>query len=165
MFLDVEHNVQIPRGTSVWSGLTLTRHAEACSRVNTRRNTQLDRSFALDASLSAAFHTALAHDLPRSLACGTSPRNREKTLLVRQLTSPVARLTSNDAGSLFRAGAIARFAILLARQLYLGSNPRRSLFERQGHVIAKISATLRASASTTATPTRKHILETEEVPE
>ena len=34
------------------------------------------------AKIIPAFRAALANDLPRSLTCGTSPRNREKALLI-----------------------------------------------------------------------------------
>jgi len=55
--------------------------------------------------------------LSRALASGARARDGEKSLLIRQLAAAGARLASNDAGAFLCAGAVARFAEFLARQL------------------------------------------------
>src|SRR5580698_2545909 len=165
VLLHFQHDIQIPGRTAVRSWLALAADAQPRSGIDSGRNSQLDRFFALDAPLTAAIRAALLDHLSRALASWARSRDREKSLLIRQLAAPAARRARCDAGSFFRAGAIARLAVFLPRQLHLGVDAGRRFFERERHVIAKIRATLRSSSASPPATAAKHVLEAEEIPE
>src|SRR5207245_2791380 len=139
-------------------------NAQPRSGVHSRRNAQLNCFFAFEASLASALRAALLHNLSRALACGACARDGEKSLLVRQLTAATAGLAGLNAGALLRAGAVARFAVFLPRQLDLGGYARGRFLERERHVVPQIRAPLRTAAST-PTAAAKQVLKAEEISE
>src|SRR5690348_6368899 len=163
MLLDVEDDIEIAVSAAIGSGLTFAGYTEARAGIHAGRDAQLDGLLALNAALTTAIGATFTDDLAGALTSGASAGNREESLLVSKLSAAAASLTGNNAGALFCAGAIAGFAKFLARKLNFGVDARGSLFERERHVIAEISAALIAPAA--ATPRGEKILEAEEVAE
>src|SRR6266550_2173290 len=164
MFFDFQHNVQIARRPAIRPGLAFTADTQPRSRVHAWRNPQLNGLFALEASLTAALHAPLLHNLSCALARWTRARDGKKSLLIGQLAAAGARLAGLNARALFRARAVAGLAVFLARQLDLGGHARGRFFERERHVVSQIGPALRAAASTPSTAS-KQILEPEEISE
>src|SRR5882762_10339965 len=148
MFLDFEHDIQIPGRSAVRPRLAFAGNAQARAGIHTGRNAQLDSFFALHAPLPAAFQAALLHNLSSALASGASARDGEKSLLVRKLPATGACLASLNTGAFFRPGAVARFAEFLARKLDLGGDASGSFLEGKRHVVAQIRSALCAIAPT-----------------
>ena len=82
----------------------------------------------------------------------------------RSFTICTARLACLNACALFRARAVAGFAVFLARQLDLGGDACGGFLEGERHVVAQVGATLCAAASTATAAPSKQILEAEEIP-
>ena len=164
MLFDFEDDVEIACRTVVRAGLAFAGDAQARSGVDSRRNAELDGLLAFEAALSAAFRATLADDLSRALASGAGSRNGEESLLVGQLAAAGAGLASNDASALLRARAVAGFAEFLPRQLDFGRHTSSSFFKRQRHVIAQVSAALRAGAPA-ASAAAEEIFEAEKIAE
>src|SRR5437016_567159 len=100
MLFDFKHDVQIARRPAVRPGLAFAGDTQPRSGIHSRRNSKLDRLFALEAPLTAAFEAAFLHNLSRALASragagdGTLPRMRseEHTSELQSLTNLVCRL-------------------------------------------------------------------------
>src|SRR5262245_8169844 len=142
VLLHIEHDVEIAGWTAIGTGFPFSRHTQSRPAVHARWNPQIDRLFAFQSSLTAAFSAAFFDGLPRALARRTRPGNREKSLLVGQLSAPAAGRARTRTGSCFRSSTVARPAQFLLWKLDLGGNPRRGLFERQRHVIAQVRSAL-----------------------
>src|SRR6266550_7604185 len=145
MFSDFQHNVQIARRPAIRPGLAFAADTQPRSRVHARWNPQLNGLFALEASLTAALHTPLLHNLSCALARWTRARDGKKSLLIGQLPAAGARLAG------LRARAVACLAVFLARQLDLGGHPGGRFFKRERHVVSQIGPALRSSAYTPTT--------------
>src|SRR5208282_3329907 len=166
VLLHFQHDIQIAGRPAVRPRFAFALHAQPCSGVHAGRDAQLDVVLAFHAPLAAAFEAAFLDDLTRALAIRACAVHGEKSLLVDQLAAPAARLAIHNAGALFRAGAVARFAVLHARHTNLGGDAHGRFVEGQRHVITQVVATLHAAApATTATRGAKEILETEKVAE
>src|SRR5277367_2301627 len=135
MLFHFEHHIKIAGRTAVRTGFALACNSQTRSSIHARRNAQLDGAFAFDAALPAAIEAAFLNNLSRALAVRARARDGEKSLLVRHLAAAAARLAGLRAGALLRPGAVAGFAILLARQFNLGGYAARRFFKRQRHVI------------------------------
>src|ERR1700694_2964345 len=164
MFFDFEHNVQIAPWPAIRPGLAFAGDTQPCPGIHARWNPQLNGLFALEASLTAALHAPLLHNLSRTLARWTRARDGKKSLLIGQLPAAGARLAGLNARTLFRARAVAGLAVFLARQFDLGAHTRGRFFKRERHVVSQIGPALRAAASTPTTAS-KQILEPEEISE
>ncbi len=165
MFLNFEHDVQIARRPAVRPGLAFAGDTQPRSGIDARRNPQLNGLFAFEASLPAALRATLAHNLTRALARRACSRDGEESLLICQLTAAGARLAGLNASSLFRARAVARLAVFLARQLDFGGHARGGLFERERHVVSQIGPALRAAASAAPAAPSKQVLEAKKIAE
>jgi hypothetical protein len=130
VFLDVEDDIEIARRAAVWPWLAFACDAEARAGVDAGRNAEINGSLAFDAALAAAIGAALFDNLTGALTGGASAINGEETLLIDNLAAASAGLAGDDAGSFFRAGAIARFAEFLARNADFGSDSSCGFFER-----------------------------------
>src|SRR6266403_3974931 len=164
MLFDFQHHVQIARRPAIRPGLAFAGDTQPCPGIHSRRNPQLNGLFALKASLTAALHAPLLHNLSRALTCWTRARDGKKSLLIGQLPATGARLAGLNARALFRPRAVAGLAVFLPRQLDLGGHTRGRFFERERHVVSQIGPTLSAAASTPSTAS-KEILEAEEISE
>src|SRR6266850_3555569 len=107
MLLHIEDNVQIASWSAIGPGLAFALHAQAGAGIDAGRNAQLDDSFLLHASLTAAFNAALFDDLAGALASGASARDGEKSLLIGELAPAGASLASDYSGAGFRSRAVA----------------------------------------------------------
>src|SRR5712691_1204403 len=165
MFLNFEHDVQIARRPAVRPGLAFAGDTQPRSGIDARRNPQLNGLFAFEASLPAALRATLAHNLTRALARRACSRDGEESLLICQLTAAGARLAGLNASSLFRARAVARLAVFLARQLDFGGHARGGLFERERHVVSQIGPALRAAAPAAPAAPSKQVLEAKKIAE
>src|SRR2546422_5110862 len=151
MVFDSQPHVQTARRPAIRPGLAFAGDTQPCPGIHSRRNPQLNGLFALKASLTAALHAPLLHNLSRALACWTRARDGKKSLLIGQLPATGARLAGLNARALFRAGAVAGLAVFLPRQLDLGGHTRGRFVERDRHVVSQIGPTLSAAASTPST--------------
>src|SRR5690348_595210 len=127
MLLDVEDDIEVAGSAAIGSRLTFAGYSEARAGIHAGRNAQLDSFLALNAALTAAIGAAFADDLAGALTSRASAGNREEPLLVSKLSAAAAGLTGHNAGALFSAGAIARFAKFLARKLNFCVDARGSL--------------------------------------
>src|SRR6266849_1396166 len=146
-------------------GLAFAGDTQPRSGIDARRNPQLNGLFAFEASLPAALRATLAHNLTRALARRACSRDGEESLLICQLTAAGARLAGLNASSLFRARAVARLAVFLARQLDFGGHARGGLFERERHVVSQIGPALRAAAPAAPAATYTQVLEAKKIAE
>src|SRR5713226_3656133 len=165
MFLNFQHDVQIARRPAVRPGLAFAGDTQPRSGIDARRNPQLNGLFAFEASLPAALRATLAHNLTRALARRACSRDGEESLLICQLTAAGASLAGLNASSFFRARAVARLAVFLARQLDFGGHARGGLFERERHVVSQIGPALRAAASAAPAASSKQVLEAKKISE
>src|SRR5580658_9716984 len=164
MLFDFENDVEIAGRAIVGGGFAFAGDTQARAGIDARWNAQLDRFFAFDAALASAIGAAFFDDLSGALACGAGARDGEETLLVGELAATAAGLAGDDAGALLRAGAVAGFAIFLARKLDFCGDASGRFFEGKRHVITQIGAALLATAGAAAASTEK-ILEAEEIAE
>src|SRR5271163_1179166 len=162
MLFHFEHHVEVAGRSAIRSGFALAGDPQTRSGIHAGWNAQLDGAFAFDAPLPAAIEAAFFNNLPRALAVRARARDGEKSLLVRHLAAAAARLAGLHAGALLRSGAVAGFAIFLARQFDFGGYAAGRFFKRQRHVIAQIGAALRARTSAAA-PSTKKILEAKKI--
>src|SRR5258708_13313439 len=148
------------------AGFAFSLHAQTSSSVHAGRNAQLDDSFLLDASLTAAFGAALFDNLAGALASRASARDGEKSLLISELAASRTSLASDYSGAGFRSRAVAGGAKFLARDFDFGVYTGRGFFKRQTHVVAQIGTTARTPAAPPAAPPAgAKILEAEKVSE
>src|SRR5882757_10885324 len=124
MLLHIEDNIQVASRSAIGAGFAFALHAQTSSSIHAGRNAELDDSFLLDASLTAAFNAALFDDLPGALAGGASARDGEKSLLIRELAASRTSLAGDYSGAGFRSGAVAGGAKFLARDFDFGVNAR-----------------------------------------
>src|SRR5580765_6494304 len=163
MLLNIQHHIEIAVWSAVRAGLAFTGNTQPRTGVYAGRNAQIDNLIALDSTLAPTIRAALFDNLSRTLAGRTCPRDRKKSLLIRQLAAAPAGLARACSGSRFCAGSLARLAGFLFRQLYFCGNARRRLFEGQSHVVAQIGAALSARAATTPTTTAEQIFKSKKV--
>src|SRR5260370_17711725 len=164
MLLDLEDDVQVARRTAIRSLLAFPGNAEPRARVHSGRNAQINGAFALESSLAAAIRAAFPNHLSGALALRTRARDRKEALLVNELPAPAALLAGADTCAGFRAGPVARFAELQARDFDFGGDAAGGLFEGKRHVIAQIGSALRAIAAAPGASATEKIFESEEVP-
>ena len=148
VLLDFEHNIQITRRPAVGTRFAFTLHAQPRSGVHARRDAQFDSALAIHASLALAIRATFFDDLPGALASGTRAVDGEKSLLIDLLAASAASLARHHAGSLFRARAVARFAVFLPGHPNFRGDAGGGFVKRQRHVIAQIRATLHATPAT-----------------
>src|SRR5439155_957700 len=117
------------------------------------------------ATLATAIGATLLNNLSRALASRASTGNGEEALLIGKLATAAATLAGLNAGTFFRAGTVAGFAVFLAGQLDFRGDTAGGLFEGQRHVIAQISATLRAATSAASSASSEQVLKAEEIAE
>lgn len=163
VLLDVKNHVEIAGSAAIGSWLAFTGDTEACAGINARGNAQLDGFFALNATLAAAIGAAFANDLAGTLTRGAGARNGEKALLIGELATAAAGLASDYASAFFRAGAVAGFAIFLARKFDFCGDAGGGFFKSERHVVTKIGAALLSAA--TGAASGEKILEAKEVAE
>src|SRR5271157_6343815 len=166
VLLHFQNDIQIAGRPAVRPRLAFALHSQPRSRIHAGRNAQFDIVLALEAPLSVALRTAFLDDLPGALAIGTRAVHGEKSLLIDQLPAPAASLASDNPGALFRARAVARFAILHPRHANLGGDAHGRFVEGQRHVVAQVIAALDSAAPTAAaTRCAEEVLEAEKVAE
>src|SRR5262249_33662514 len=144
--------------------LRLHRSRAAVSQCRLPAECVVRWSFALHAPLPAAIRAAFTYDLPGALAVRARARNREEALLISKLPASAACLARRPSSAFLCTRSVARSAELLPRHLDFGRDTRRRFLERQCHVVAQVSATLRSRAASTPSAA-KNVFEPEKVTE
>ena len=116
----------------------------------------------LDASCTPARGAGRADDRSRAAALPAGPRDGEEALLIAQLAAAVALRACLRLGSRRGAGALARFARFLPRNLNRRLDAFGGFVERDLEVVAQIRAALRAAA---AALSAEHLADAEDVAE
>jgi len=129
VFFDFEDDIEIASWATVGAGLTFAGDTKTRAGVDAGGNAEFNCFFTLDATLAAAIGATLADNLASALARRACARDGEKSLLIGDLAATTAGLAAYDASSLFCAGAVAGFAIFLARKFYFCGDARRGFLE------------------------------------
>src|ERR1700756_1183313 len=145
-----QHDVQIARRAAGASRVTLALVANPRSIFHARRNAYLDRVLALHASIAAACLARVRNHRSRSATNVTRPRNREESLLITNLPSPLALLACRRTPSARRTYPAAIDAYLHAANRYFRLLTKDCLFEFNRLVKPQIAALLRARLSPAA---------------
>src|ERR671932_2618280 len=117
MLLNVNDDVKTSGRTTRRSGLAFALQSELLPARNSRGDLHRDLSFFRHASGAAARVTRSRNDLSRAATLRAGARDREEALLITDLSLPAALWTNGRRRSGRCAGAFARFAVLLTRNL------------------------------------------------
>src|SRR5256886_13337843 len=105
----------------------------------------LEEMLAPDAAFTPALRARFAIELALPPALGTGAGHREESLGDPDLAAAVADVARHGAAAGFGAGARARLADFQARNLYLGLDAARSVFQRNLQLVLEILAAPGAS--------------------
>src|SRR3954464_9485988 len=91
VFFDAKHKIQVSRGAAVYASFTETCKANASSVFNPGRNFGVDGFLLHHPTFTTAARAWIANYTSRAVACRTSARNAEKSLLVSELPTTATR--------------------------------------------------------------------------
>src|SRR5262245_30673006 len=107
MLLHVDHDVKVPRRTSLGAGLSLVLDPQPRTVVHPRRNLDLEDLFFSHTSLPLAGFARVSNNLAATLALAAGAADREEPLLVADLAGSVASLAHDRIFSLGSSPPVA----------------------------------------------------------
>src|SRR5262249_54400050 len=136
MLLHVDDNIQVARRSATGAGLALSAQAQALSSSDAGRDLHSQLALILDVARPTAGRARRADDRSRPAALPARPRDGEKPLLISQLAAPMTLRAGRRLGARRRAGALARLARLVARNLNRRFDAPCRFVERDLEVVA-----------------------------
>src|SRR5438045_7997447 len=163
MILHVKDNIEVARRPAKLSDFTRSREANAISVLDSGGNLGVHGPLAQNSALALALGAGVANHAARALTCRASTSDAEETLLIPDLSAPLARTAGSWAFSGGGTGTLTILTRFVAahRDFLFHAEERFLKFERE--VFAKIGAPLHPAA--TASATSEHIADTEEFAE
>src|SRR5438094_1904579 len=162
MLLHVDDDIEMARGSAGDAAFALVLEPELLAGGDARRNLHRDLPLARHASRTAARRARLRDDAAGAAALRAGARDGEEPLLKTDLALSVTLRADGRRRPGRRPRAIARFAVLLARNLNGRFSAAGGFLERDLEVVPKIGATLRSAAPAAAA---EQIAEAEDVAE
>ena len=141
-----QENVEVARRPATDSGLALAGQADAGAILDAGRNVDRQRAFAADAARTVAGGTGILDHLAAPLTAGAGALQREEAL---GLTNPPRSATHRAVlrlGPGLGAGARAGLTGDRNRNFDLSRPALEGLLQRDFHIVAKVRATLTATA-------------------
>ncbi len=161
----MQHDIQISGGPAELPDFACARKTDPCPIFHTRGNLGVHRPLAQNPSLAFTFRARIGDDVARTLAGGTSASDAEKSLLVADLATSVARAAGCRPLTRRRTGTVALLARLMAPNGNAGLRPEECFLELEREVFAEIGAALHPAATTPAAATAEHVAEAEKFSE
>src|SRR5687767_6223949 len=140
---DEDHDVEIPRRAAERASFAFSGEPQPLTGGNAGGDLHRQLAHFLDAAFAAASGAGLGDHLARTAALTAGPRDREKALLVAQLTGAAALRAARRRCARSGAVAVAGFTRLVPRNLDVGLDAFRRLLELDLEVVAQIGAALR----------------------
>ena len=163
MLVHVDDDVKMTGRTAGGAGFAFALKAELLPGCDPTGNLDGDFSLARHASRAATGLAGLRDDLSGAAALRARTRDREEALLETDLAVTLALRARARRRSLGRARAVARPAVLLARNLNRRLGAASRFFERDLEVVPQVGAAPRPAAPASAAA--KHVAEPEHVAE
>src|SRR5205823_10251902 len=132
--LDPKHQVQISRRSAMDAGFTNSSKTNASSVFHSGRNLCINRLLLDHAPFTPAARTRIADHTARSVACGTSTRNAEESLLISDLPAAAAATASRRSFAVRASRSITLFAKLMLAVGDFIFRPEGCFFEFDGNV-------------------------------
>src|SRR5687767_596781 len=117
---DEDHDVEIPRRAAERPGFTFAGEPQPLTGGNAGRDLHRQLAHLLDAAFAAAGGAGFGDHLAGPAALTAGPRDREKALLIAQLTATAALRAARRRGARSGAVAVAGFTRLVPRNLDVG---------------------------------------------
>ena len=161
MRLDRHLHVQITRRSTVFTGLTFAREANAITIIDTGRHLHRQGLVFLHAALTMAARTWVLNLFTRTTTVRAGLLHREETLLHTYLTMTGTGATGNWRSALLGAATITRFTLDHGRHTDLYRGAFHRIFQTQAQVVAQVGTTvgLRPAATTAAEDVTEDITE------
>jgi hypothetical protein len=160
MILHVKDNIEVACRPAKLPDFSRAREADAGPILDSGGNLGVNRPLSQDSAFALALGAGIGDHASRALACGASTSDAEETLLIPDLSAPLA----GTAGSWTFSGGGTRTLTILAgfvtadRNFLFHAEEGFLKFERE--VFAEIGAALYSAAAASATA--EHIAETKE---
>ena len=162
VLLGMQHDIEIARRTAKGSGFAFARIQDARTLFHSRRDFHSYRAFACDTAFAFAARARIDNQLARTLANRAGTRNREKSLLITDLSAASAGCAGDGRLARSQPGSVAQVALFVAANLHLFAGAEDGLLEFQCQIFPQIGAPLRARTAPSALLT-EGIAETEDV--
>src|SRR4029077_19498083 len=150
VLVHVDDDIEMSGPTTGRSGLTLTLEAELLSGRDPGGNLDGDFPLARHASRAATGLARLRDDFSGAAALRAGTGDREEALLEAHLALALALRARARRRSLGRTRAVARLAVLLARNLTRRLGAARRLFKGNLEVVPQVRAALGPAATASA---------------
>jgi hypothetical protein len=165
MIFHMKDDVQISGRSTELPHLAGSRKADTSSVFNTRGDLGFDCSLAQQSAVTFTFRARIGDHATATLASWTRARNAEKSLLVANLAASVTGAAARGTLTGSRTGTVALFAGFVTAHRHFRFRAKKSLFELESQVFAKIGATLRAAATASSAATAEDVAKTEKLAE
>src|SRR6185295_16729597 len=142
-----DDDVETPGRAAAGAGFAFILEPQLLPGGDPRGDLDGDLAIARDPAGAAAGLARLRDDLAGAAALRAGARHREEALLKADLALAFALRTGARRRSRRRAGAVARPAIFLARNLDRRLGAARRLLEADLEVVAQVGSALRAAAA------------------
>jgi hypothetical protein len=164
MLFDMQNNIQITGRTAEGAGFAQAAEPDSSSIFHAGGNFGVDSFLTQYSAFALAFLTGIGDDAACSLACGTSTRNAEESLLISDLAAPGTGAAGHRRFAWGCTRAFAFFASLVPANCDFRLGAEEGLFKFQIDILAQIGAALGAG-STTRTSSAENVSESKEVAE
>jgi hypothetical protein len=165
MLFDVQHNIKIASRTTVHSPFAIPCETDTRSIFHASGDFGVDRFLTQHAAFTFALGARIGDDRASSLTGRTSASDTEESLLITNLTLPIARTASDWCFSRSRARSMTLFASFMAADGNRRLRPEHSLFKLQVDVLAQIGAALCTTTPTCSATSTKEIAEAKKISE
>jgi hypothetical protein len=160
VILHVKDNVEVTCRPAKLADFSRSRETDAGSVFDSGGNFGVHDPLAQNSAFALTLRAGIGDHASRALACGASTSDAEETLLIPDLSAPLAGTAGSGTFSGGRTRTLTILAGLVAAHRHFLFHAEESFLKFEREVFTKIGAALHSAAP--SSPTAEHIAETEE---